>query len=86
VIWVQELPKYEDPNDHDSQRVIWTGPIMAANRLWLVNSLGHVVAFDPGEGKQLDTIELSDPIYIPPIVSGNTMYVVLDTGRLVALR
>ncbi|MGE3623838.1 MAG: PQQ-binding-like beta-propeller repeat protein [Bdellovibrionales bacterium] len=86
VIWVSELQKREDPEDNDSDPVLWTGPIMAANRLWLVNSLGQLVNFDPSDGRQLDTIELSGPASIPPIVVNNTMYVVLDKGSITALR
>jgi len=86
VIWVQSLPKFEDPDDRDSDRISWAGPVLAANRLWLVNSQGNLISFAVEDGKQLDTIELGSPIYIPPIIANNTMYVVLDSGRLVTLK
>ena len=86
VMWVHELPKFADPDDHDSDHVFWVGPLLAANRLWLGNSQGQLVSFDAENGNQLDSIDLGDPIYIPPIVANNTMYVVVDDGRVVALR
>ena len=86
VMWVADLPKFEDPDDHDSDRVFWTGPVLAGNRLWLVNSQGNLVSFDTADGKQLDTIELGGASYIPPIVANNIMYVVLDNGRIEALK
>jgi outer membrane protein assembly factor BamB len=86
VMWVKEMQKFKEPDNHDSERVLWTGPVLAADRLWLVNSTGHVEAFSPEDGRQLDRIWLSDPIYIPPIVADNTMYVVLDSGKIVALK
>jgi len=86
ILWVKELPQYTDPDDHDSDHILWAGPVMAANRLWLGNSQGQLVSFDAANGNQLDSIDLSDPINIPPIVVNNTMYVVLDSGRVVALR
>lgn len=86
VMWVHELQRFEEPDNHDSGRVLWTGPILAADRLWLVNSLGQLVAFAPADGKQLESIDLGDPAYITPIVANNTMYVVLNSGKIVALR
>jgi len=86
VLWVQELPTHEDPSDKSSDPVFWTGPVMAADRLWMVNSLGKLTAYSPDDGKMLYDIDLSDPIYIAPVVAGNIMYVVLDSGKIVALR
>ncbi len=86
VMWVVELPKFSDPDDKDSDKVNWSGPVLAADRLWLVNSLGHIVSYATDDGKQFDTIDVGDPIFIPPVVADNTMYVVLDNGRLVALK
>ena len=86
VMWVHDLQKFQDPDDRESARVQWAGPVLAANRLWLVNSLGQLVSFAPEDGNQFDTTDLSDPIYVTPIVAGNVMYVVLDTGRIVALK
>ncbi|HEU0117967.1 MAG TPA: PQQ-binding-like beta-propeller repeat protein, partial [Alphaproteobacteria bacterium] len=78
IVWVQELQKLEDPDDHDSDPVFWTGPIMANGHLWLVNSLGQLVSFSPGDGSILDTVDLGRAAYIAPIVAGGMMYVVTD--------
>lgn len=86
VMWIVDLAKFADPDDHDSDRVIWTGPLLAANRLWLVNTQGQLVSFDTADGKQMDVIDLSGPAFISPIVANNIMYVVLDSGKLEALK
>ena len=86
VRWVHDVQKFEDPDDKESARVFWAGPILAANRLWMVNSLGQLVSFSPDDGKQIDVIDLDDPLYIAPIVANNTMYVIKDNGHIVALK
>jgi len=83
---VQELQHLSDPDDHDSDPVFWTGPVLAGNRIWLTNSLGQLVPFDPTDGKQGDAIDLDEPVYISPVAANGIMYVVRDDGSLVALR
>jgi len=86
VIWTHELQRYEDPDDHDSDPVLWTGPVLAGNRLWLSNSLKQLVAFSPDDGHQSDVIELTWPSAIPPVVADGTFYILTDGGYLEALR
>ena len=86
VIWVNDLPHLVDPTDHDSDPIIWTGPILAGGRLWAVNSNQQLVAFSPTDGKILVEYKLSDPSYISPVVAGDTLYVVTEAGDLVAFK
>lgn len=86
VEWIIDLQKLQDPEDHDSGPVFWAGPILAGNRLWLTNSMGQLVSFAPEDGKQIETVDLSGPVFVAPVAAGGTIYVVLDSGRLVALR
>jgi len=85
-LWVKQLAKRADPTDKDSDRVVWAGPVLAGERVWMVNSLGHLASFSPGDGAPIDTLDLRDPIYLSPIVANRTMYVVTDGGTLIALR
>ncbi|MFY9289007.1 MAG: PQQ-binding-like beta-propeller repeat protein [Alphaproteobacteria bacterium] len=85
-VWIQELQHLADPEDHDSDPVVWAGPTLAGNKLWLTNSMGQLVSFSPGNGSQEDVIDFGDATYIPPAVAGETLYVVTDNGYLVALR
>lgn len=86
VIWSQQLQTLEDPTDKESDRVFWTGPVLADNRLLLVNSLGQLVAFSADNGVQMDLLDIGDPSYVAPIVADKTVYIVTDNGELVALR
>ncbi len=65
---------------------IWSGPVLASNRLILVNDLGEAVAFDPKTGERKDSLKLGGAGYIAPIVVGDKLFVVTDDAKLVAIR
>lgn len=68
-------------------RPIWSGPVLASNRLVLVNSDGEAVAYDPRTGVQQAAIQLgAGSIYIAPIAYQGALYVLTDDGRLVSIR
>ena len=64
----------------------WTGPVLASERLWVVNSNRELVALDAYEGKQVASINLKAPAYLPPVVAGGMMYILTDDGALTAYR
>ena len=65
---------------------VWTGPVVASDRLVLVNSLGQMLAFDAKSGKREDSLKLPGPAYIAPIAVGDKLFVVTDDAKLVAIR
>jgi outer membrane protein assembly factor BamB len=86
IIWIRELQKLKDPNDHDSDRVFWYGPILAGGKLWLTNSLGHMVAYSATDGNERVDEEFDRPFFMPPIVAGGVIYALSDDGKLTALK
>ncbi|MES2862113.1 MAG: PQQ-binding-like beta-propeller repeat protein [Pseudomonadota bacterium] len=64
----------------------WSGPILASNRLILVNSDGEAVAFDPKTGVQTAALNLGAPAYIAPAAYNGALYVLTDNGDLVSIR
>ena len=64
----------------------WTGPILASNRLVLVNSDGEAVGFDPKTGNQVASVKLGAPAYVPPSAYNGALYILTDKGELVCLR
>jgi len=64
----------------------WSGPILASNRLVLVNSDGDMVAFDPKTGAQTASIRLGAAAYIAPAAYNGALYALLDNGTLVSVR
>jgi len=64
----------------------WSGPILASNRLVLVNSEGEAVAFDPKTGAPMATLRLGSAAYLAPIAYNGALYVLTDNGDLVSIR
>jgi len=80
VIWATKLPK--DPkNPH---RIMWSGPILAANQLVLTGLNGEIVAYDHKDGKKLKTHNHGTPMSLSPILSFNIMYILDDNGDVTA--
>lgn len=67
-------------------RPVWSGPILASNRLILVNSDGQAVAYDHKTGQEVASLNLGAPAYIAPIAYNGALYVVTDNGQLVSIR
>jgi len=86
AMWVTPLQKRVDPNDKNSDPLVWAGPVLAGERLWMVNSRGVMAAFSPEDGSPQGDIDLGEPIYLSPVVADKTFFVVTDTGKLIALR
>lgn len=64
----------------------WSGPLLASNRLLLVNSDGELVALDPKTGAQTATLRLGGPAFIAPAAYNGSVYVLTDKGDLVSIR
>lgn len=86
IIWAQDLPHLTDPQDRDSDTIVWTGPILAGERLWAVNSDAKLVAFSPQDGKTVAEYKLPDPSMIAPVAAEGALYIVTEDGELVAFR
>jgi len=67
-------------------RPTWSGPILASNRLILVNSDGEAVAFDPKTGLQQSSLKLGAAAFIAPAAYNGALYVLTDKGELVSIR
>lgn len=67
-------------------RPTWSGPVLASNRLVLVNSEGELMAFDPKTGAQTGSINLGAPAYIAPTAYNGALYVLTDDARLISIR
>ncbi|MFN4296267.1 MAG: PQQ-binding-like beta-propeller repeat protein [Brevundimonas sp.] len=67
-------------------RPVWSGPLLASNRLILVNSDGQAVAYDHKTGQEVASLNLGAPAFIAPIAYNGALYVVTDNGQLVSIR
>jgi outer membrane protein assembly factor BamB len=67
-------------------RPSWSGPVLASNRLVLVNSEGEAVALNPKTGEVLTTLKLGAPAYVAPSAYNGALYVLTENGQLVSIR
>jgi outer membrane protein assembly factor BamB len=83
LLWVTPLQMWKDIKDREG-RIIWTGPVLASDRLIVASSHGKLVSLSPYTGEVLGGIEISDGVTIPPAVAQDTMFFLTDDADLVA--
>ena len=84
VKWVTPLTQYEDEKRH--KPVQWGGPVLASDRLLVTGSLGEMIALSPYTGEIIGKVDMHAPVRLGPVVANRVIYVLTDTGRLIALR
>lgn len=85
VRWITQLDAFRNERRR-RDRISWAGPVLAGDRLVLASSEGDLVILDPATGAQTGKRDLGDPVYIAPIIANETLVVLTDEGRLIALR
>ena len=85
VRWVRALPRWEDEK-RKRDPITWAGPVLAGDRLILAGSNEVALSVSPYTGDLLGSIELPDPVLIPPAVANRTVYFLTDDGDLIAYR
>ena len=84
IKWVTPLTQYKDEKRRSP--VLWGGPVLAGDRLLVVGTLGEMLAVSPYTGEILGKLDVRDPVRLAPIIANRTIYVLTDSGRLIALR
>jgi outer membrane protein assembly factor BamB len=82
VYWVNDLNK----DRKKKQRALWSGPVLASNRLVMVSSTGEMVGLNPRTGVLEKTLKLGSPALLTPIAVNDMLYVASDKGDLIAIR
>ncbi len=85
VVWVTPLQQWHDV-DEKTGRIVWTGPVLASDRLIVTSSEGTALSISPYTGKLLGQLDLPGDVTIAPIVADKTLLMVTDEGELVAYR
>jgi outer membrane protein assembly factor BamB len=83
--WITQLPHFRNVKKKNGQ-IDYRGPVLAGNRLVLVNSGGEIVYVSPYDGSVQATVETGMPMSMAPIVANNTLYILHDNGELSAWR
>jgi outer membrane protein assembly factor BamB len=87
VRWLAQLQRYRvEKKDKKKGDILWTGPVLAGNRLWVANSEGDVSTVAVEDGK-ITKIWHNDVGYtLAPVVANNTLYLIDNAGRISAYR
>jgi len=82
--WVTPLTQYMD--EKHRKPILWAGPVLAGDRLLITGTTGEMLALSPYDGQVMGKINLNAPVRLAPVIANRTIYVLTDTGRLIALR
>ncbi|HEX9767545.1 MAG TPA: PQQ-binding-like beta-propeller repeat protein [Kiloniellales bacterium] len=85
IRWVTGLPAYQDPEERTGT-ILWTGPVLAGDRLIVVGSHGSALAVSPYTGEVLGREELPAGVRVSPVVADQTLYLLTRDAELVAMR
>ncbi len=85
VRWVTLVGEYEN-EERQRGRLHWVGPILAGDRLIVAGSNGEILSLSPYTGDLIGAIEVKGGVSLAPIVANETLYILTDSGRLVAYR
>jgi len=84
VKWVTPLTQYADEKRREP--IQWAGPVLASDRLLIGGSTGELLALSPYTGEVTGKLELREPMRLAPVIANRTIFILADSGRLIALR
>ncbi|QFT77290.1 PQQ-binding-like beta-propeller repeat protein [Erythrobacter sp. THAF29] len=85
VRWITQLQGFRDVEDKKGP-IFWTGPVLAGGHLWVASSRGEIWRVSAGEGSAQMFADIDQPVSLPPVVAGNMLYVLDDSGTIHAWR
>ncbi|MDW8444395.1 MAG: PQQ-binding-like beta-propeller repeat protein [Acetobacteraceae bacterium] len=85
VKWAAELPRWRDPQRRRDP-IVWTGPLLAGDRLIVAGSLGEALALSPYTGEVLGRQRLGGACSVPPVAADGTVVFLTDDATVIALR
>jgi outer membrane protein assembly factor BamB len=83
VYWIRDL---NAGVKKAKNRVVYTGPVLASDKLIVVGGDGKVLAINAKTGETTKTLNVGGAALITPIAAGGMVYVVTDKAELVAIR
>lgn len=85
IKWSAQLNSFASERQRRTP-IVWTGPVIASDRLIVAGSHGEALSLSPYTGQVLGRIVIGERVLISPIVAESTIYFLDDTGRVLALR
>lgn len=85
IKWSMQLNNFTTERQRRNP-IVWTGPVLASDRLIVAGSHGEALSISPYTGQVQGRIVIGERVFISPIVSNNMIFFLDDTGRILALR
>jgi outer membrane protein assembly factor BamB len=85
LIWVTQLQTWED-QEKKKDRIVWTGPILASNRLIIASNTGILASVSPYTGAILGQMDIGDGISVPPVVANHGLFIYTDEADVLAYK
>lgn len=85
IRWISQLPRWKNEKSKKG-RIGWTGPVLAGGRLLMVSTEGDLLPVTPADGRQGTAMKAGKAFYLPPVVAGNTLFLLDNDGKLSAWR
>ncbi|TDI64550.1 MAG: pyrrolo-quinoline quinone [Alphaproteobacteria bacterium] len=85
IRWITLLQQFENEKKKKGP-IFWSGPVLAGDRLIVVSSHGEALSVSPYTGEILGHIDLPHGSFISPIVANETVFLLTDDAKLIALR
>ena len=85
VRWMKQLARYRNEKKK-KKPIFWSGPVLAGNRLWMVNTKGELHVANVADGVTSRHAEVGKSASLAPVVANSTLYVLDDSGRITAFR
>ncbi|MHA6288350.1 PQQ-like beta-propeller repeat protein [Maricaulis sp. CAU 1757] len=85
VYWITQLELFENPRKR-RDRIAWTGPVLAGGRLFVASSDGGAALINAYDGSVMREWDLRGDVFVGPVIANETVYVLTDEARLIALR
>jgi outer membrane protein assembly factor BamB len=85
IHWITQLPAYEDEKDLEDP-ILWSGPVLAADRLVVTGTNDQVLTLSPYTGEFLGRLDLPARLIVAPLVANGAIYLLSDTATLYAYR
>lgn len=81
LAWVKPLSSF-DKEGLTQNSLLWNGPVMAGNRLIVTSADESLLEISPKDGSLIRKTDLGFHVAVPPVVAGETLYLVSTDGTL----
>jgi len=85
IRWINQMPRYRDMKDRKGP-ITYFGPVLAGERLIIAGTNGALINVSPVDGSFQSQVKIKDGVSFQPVVANNTLYLLSDSGTLIAYR